>query len=550
MTARIAAPPVARKSSAGAAALVGFGTLLRLYARVSRVRLTVWVVGLAALNLLIAVSFPGLYPNVAARQQRAGLIGSSPAAVSFSGPGFGLDDYTFGAMLSNEMLGFVAVLIALMSGFLVVRHTRGDEEAGRTELVRAGVVGRHVPMAAAFTLAASASIVVGLISAVGLVLSGVHSLTVSGSFVYGAALTAVGLTFAAIGLVTSQIAEHSRTASGLAGLAIGIAYLLRAVGDIGDDALRWLSPIGWAQQTGPYVVDRVWPLLLAIGFTALLVVLAVLLNDRRDHRAGMLRSRPGSATGSAALGTPVGLAVRLQRGTVIAWALPLIAFAAIYGTLMSQVQKFASESPVIQEMLAVAGGSLLDAFLTEIAGLLAMFAGVFAVQAVLRIRSEETSGRAEPILATSVSRARWAVPHIAIAVVAGTCMALLAAGSLGGSGALALGSAGVLGDALAATAVNLPAVLVTVGVAVVLVGWLPRLATLSWLVIGWAIFAGMLGGLLRLPEWAMNLSPFTHVPRIPGEAMSWPQPIMMTVLGIALIVTGLVGLRRRDISTT
>lgn len=535
---------------AHAEALVGFGTLLRLYARVSRIRLTVWVVGLTALNVVIAVAFPGLYPDATARQQRAVIIGSSPAAVSFSGPGFGLHDYTFGAMLSNEMLGFVAVLIALMAVFLVVRHAREEEQVGRTELVRAGIVGRHAPMAAVFALAALASIAVGLLTAVGLALCGVPSLTVGGSLVYGAALSAVGLAFAGIGLLTSQIAEHARTASGLAGLAIGIAYLLRAVGDIGENALRWLSPIGWAQQTAPYVLNRVWPLLISIGVTILLVVLAVLLNDRRDHGAGMVQPRPGPARGSAMLGTPLGLAVRLQRGTVIAWALSLIAFAAIYGTLMSEVRKFASQNPVIQEVLAAQGGSLLGAFLAMIVGLLAMFAGIFAIQSVLRIRSEQTSGRAEPVLAASVSRTSWAGPHIAIAIVAGALVTLLAAAALGVSGALALGSSEVAGDALAAASANLPALMVIVGIAVLLVGWLPQLAALSWLVIGWAIFAGMLGGLLQLPTWAMDLSPFAHVPRIPGEAMSWPPMIIMTVLGVALLVAGLVGLRRRDIYTT
>src|SRR5690625_1959043 len=272
--------------TAPSGSLVGFGTLLRFYLRVSRLRLILWIVGLTLLNVSAAASFPGLYADMADRQERAALMDSSPASVAFSGPGFGLDDYTFGAMLSNEVLGFLAVVVAIMAVFLVVRHSRADEEAGRTELIRAGIIGRHAPGAAAFTVAVVASLGVGVLSAVGLVSSGIESMTWTGSFVYGIALASVGIVFAAAALVTCQISEHGRTASGMAGLGIGVAFALRALGDIGENVLRWFSPIGWAQQTAPYVLDRWWPLAIPLVTTVALVVLAVVFNDRRDVEIG------------------------------------------------------------------------------------------------------------------------------------------------------------------------------------------------------------------------------------------------------------------------
>lgn len=532
-------------------ALVGFGTLLRFYLRVSRLRVTLWVVGLTLLNVSTATSFPTLYIDAAARQERAALMDASPASVAFSGPGIGLDDYTFGAMMTNEMLGFMAILIAIMAVFLVVRHTRGDEEVGRTELVRAGIVGRHAPGAAAFAIGVFASLTVGLLSAVGLASSGVESLTWTGSLVFGAALASVGVVFAAVALVTSQITEHGRTASGIAGLAIGVVFVLRALGDIGDNALRWLSPIGWAQQTGAYVLDRWWPLLLAVGVTIVLVVLAVVFNDRRDVGAGLVQSRPGRATGSEALGTPLGLATRLQRGGIVGWGLSMIAFGAVYGTLMNEVETFASDNEAVQDFLPdIDGAAMVDSFLSLIVSMLAMITAIFAVQAVLRIRSEETSGRAEPVLGTAVSRIGWAWPHVAIAVVGGALITILATAALGGSGAVVLDWAHAFTDSVAAGAANLPALLVVVGVAVFLVGWLPRFAALAWLLVGWTLLAGLLGGLLQLPQWVLNLSPFAHVPAMPAESVSWPPLIIMTALGLALIAFGLAGLRRRDIYTT
>ena len=56
---------------------------------------------------------------------------------------------------------FGYVVVALMGMFLVGRHTRADEEDGRTELVRATVVGRNAPVTAVLVVAAGAFTVLG-----------------------------------------------------------------------------------------------------------------------------------------------------------------------------------------------------------------------------------------------------------------------------------------------------------------------------------------------------------------------------------------------------
>ncbi len=67
---------------------------------------------------------------------------------------------------------FGAVAVAVMSMFLVVRHTRGDEDAGRLELVGAGAVGRLAALTAGLLTALLANLGVGLLVAVGLTVGG------------------------------------------------------------------------------------------------------------------------------------------------------------------------------------------------------------------------------------------------------------------------------------------------------------------------------------------------------------------------------------------
>lgn len=528
--------------------LVGTGTLVRFILRRDRIRVPVWIAALTLSTVSVATSFPGLYQNAGERQARAAVIHENPAGIAFTGPGYGLDDYTFGAMMSNEMLGFLAVFAALMSVLLVVRHTRTEEETGRFELVRAAVVGRHAHLAAALAVACGANVVLGLLVALALGGSGVESLTWAGSIAFGAALASVGVVFAGIAAVTVQLTEHARTAAGMAGAVIGVAFALRAVGDIGNGVASWFSPIGWAQATRAYVDERWWPLGLAVAVTAALVLAALMLGTRRDAGAGMIAQRPGPAGASALLGQPAGLALRLQRGTLIAWTAALFAFGAVYGSLISAVQDFLTENARIRSALTASGGtSLVDSFLAMIVGMLATVCAIYAVQAISRLRGEEGAGRVEALWGTALSRTRWVAGHLMVACVGSILVMGLAGLGLGGSAALSGDDPGLLPTVLGAALAYVPAVWLTVGVAVALAGALPRLVALAWVVPVYGLVVGMFGELLQLPDWTINLSPFEYVPQLPGAEMTWTPLAVLTVVAAALVAIGLVGYRRRDL---
>ncbi|EST37619.1 hypothetical protein N566_12040, partial [Streptomycetaceae bacterium MP113-05] len=245
----------------GGGALAGTGTLLRFNLRRDRVRLPVWTGALFLGTLASLSSFQQSYATAADQASIARTLDSA-AGLAMSGPDHYLDDYGLGAMMGHQMLGFVAVLVGLMSVLTVVRHTRTEEETGRAELVRSAVVGRHAHLTAALATAAISCLYLGVVLAAGMGMSGEAGIGWHGSLLYGAAHTAVGVAFAGIAAVTVQITQYSRGASGMALAAIGAAYALRAAGDVGSGVLSWLSPIGWAQRTYVYVDDRWSPLLL------------------------------------------------------------------------------------------------------------------------------------------------------------------------------------------------------------------------------------------------------------------------------------------------
>jgi len=521
--------------------------LTRFALRRDRIRLPAWVFGITASLVVTANSFPALYPDAATRQQRAAIM-TSPAAVAIGGPGIGVHDYTFGAMLTNEMLALTGVFVALMAVFTVVRHTRADEEEGRTELVLANPVGRSTPLAAAIVVALLASTTVGVLAAVGLGSLRLTSVDWAGSVLYGAALASVGVVFTAVAAVAAQVTDSARGASGLAGLILGLAYAVRAVGDAGDlPWLSWLSPFAWAQRTYAFVADRWWPLAIGLVLTAALVAVAGALHRRRDLGSGLRHPRPGPAHAGAFLATPIGLAARLQRTALVAGVAALLGFGLMYGTLLGAAQDFTAKFEVVAKVLGDYGGALVPAFLALLVTMLAMAASVYAIVGTLRAQVEERSARAEVILATPVSRTRWLASHALVGAAGAVAILFAGALGLGLTAAASLGRATVLGDVLAGAAVQVAPVLLVVGVVVALFGWLPRLTGLAWIVVGYAIGVGTLGGLLGLPDWALDLSPFAMVPMLPAETFT-PWPVLaMVVVAAALYVAGVAGLRRRDL---
>jgi ABC-2 type transport system permease protein len=69
----------------------------------------------------------------------------------------------------------------------------------------------------------------------------------------------------------------------------------------------------------------------------------------------------------------------------------------------------------------------------------------------------------------------------------------------------------------------------------------------AWTVLGVITLLTVVGPTLRLPQWVMDISPFTHVPKLPGGSFT-PVPLLwLTGVAVALTVAGLIGLRRRDL---
>jgi ABC-2 type transport system permease protein len=525
----------------------GTGALLRLAIRRDRITASIWILLFVIMAASSSSASQDLYDTVESRVRAGNAVNDTPATLALYGRVF--DPTSLGAVSLLKMGAMGAALVALVAIFTVVRHTRAEEEAGRGELLGATVVGRYAPLTAALLLSVGISLVLALLTALSLIGTG---LPAAGAIAFGLSWAGAGIAFAAVGALAAQVTESARTARGIAAAVLAAAYLLRAAGDASgtDDStwLSWLSPIGWAQQIRPFAGDRWWVLIYLVFFAALVTVGAYLLVARRDHGAGLLPQRPGHATAARSLSTSLGLAVRLQRGGLVGWLIGMVIGGLAMGSIASQVGEFV-DSDSARDMIMKLGGErgLVDAFLSAEMGIVAVVVAAYGISAALRLRVEETTFRAEPILATRVSRVRWASSHVVIAL-GGTTLLMLVFGVFGGFayGAAADDMAG-FGRVLEAALVQLPSVWVLTGITVLVFGFAPGLVLAGWGALVVFLLLGQLGPIFGLPQWAMNISPFTHTPKLLGGEFAAMPLVWLTLVAAALVAAGLVGFRRRDI---
>jgi ABC-2 type transport system permease protein len=537
--------------------LMGTGRLIRLAVRRDRVQLPIWIVGSAVLIAAAAAAVADEFPTEAERVTALRGAGSSPAVLLMRGIPVGTE---LGAMVNFRNFTSAMVLAGLMSTFAVVRHTRQNEETGRAELIGAGSVGRYAGLTAALVVACGANLVLG-VALTGTLLAA--KLPADGALAWGAATAVTGMAFAGLAAVAAQLFQGARAANAAAATAVGVAFLVRGAGDaLGERApdgiqvtsswLSWLSPIGWGEQARPYGTERWWVLVLPVALLAACTVAAFVLVDRRDLGAGLIPDRPGPADAPRTLRSPVGLAWRLNRASVLGWVIGSAAFGLGIGSLGKAVKdalgESAGASKLIGQLAGTGGPNLVDVYFAAMMNVFGALAAGFVVQALLRLRSEEADGRAEPVLATAVGRVRWVASHLACAVVGAAALLLVAGAGAGIADAAAGGDEGV-GTLIAAGLVQLPAALTVAGFVVLAFGGLPRLVVmLAWVGLVVSIACGLLGDLFGLPQAVRDLSPFSHVPAVPA-ADATPGPILALVaVAAVLAAAGMALFRRRDLA--
>lgn len=527
----------------------GSGTLTRFLFRRDRVRLPLWVLGLAA----FVVALPPVFENLIMADGGNAMFAimmQNPAMVAIAGPVYGVSNYHTGAAYANMMLIFCVLIAGAMNIFLITRHTRQDEELGRLEVIRSLPVGRLANLAAALVAAVVVNVVLGVLSGLGLYLVRETGMTFAGCMLFGAALTAIGLFFAALTAVFCQMTANNRTATALSLMAMLLLYMVRAVGDISSEALARLSPLGLVMRAQIFVQDFWWPVWWIVGISAVLAVVALGLARMRDLGQGLIPAKMGKRHAGAALSSPFGLAWTLLRTSALVWAVSMFVLAGMYGSVFGELERFLGSNTMLTMLFAADPSfSLTEQFIGMLAAIMAMLAALPSLSAVHRVASEERAGHAEHLLGRSVSRYAQLAAYSALALGMSVVFQLLTALGFWSVGSVVLDTLPPLSTFVAACCAYLPAIWVFIGISMALVAFLPGKTYLSFVYLGYSFVAVYLGVLVNFPEWTRRLTPFGYIPNHPIESITAGPLLALGAIAVLLAICAFIGYRRRDVQT-
>jgi ABC-2 type transport system permease protein len=514
--------------------------------RDARVRTLAFAYLFAIYSYIQPVGYRHAYPTLASRAAFAQAFGNNVGLRLFYGYPFDL--LTVGGYTAWRVGGVLAIAAAAFGVLAAVRPLRGDEEAGRTELVLAGIVGRRASYLAAMAAIAAGIVALWVAMLVGFVVGG---LPWGGSAFLALATVSVAPVFVGLGAVASQVAPTRRIALELGSAAVGLFLMLRAIGDTASNLawLRWLTPLGWAEEMRPFTGTRPLVLVLPAVATIGLLIVAERLFVRRDIGTGVLPARDTANPRFGLLSSPAAQAIRSLRGTLTAWAAGVGLFAFILGVVSKSVNSAGIPKNIALQLEKLGVGSILTAtgYLSFVFFFFVLALSLFVCAQVGSARREEEDERLEPLLALPVGRVPWLGGRLVLAICAAAALSLLA-GALTWAGAVITGANVPLADMLGAGVNCLPVAFLFLGLAALAYAVAPRASGgIAYGIVIASFLWQAVGSLLAVPRWLVDLTPFAHISLVPAQTFRPAPAAIMIAIGLVSGAAALAVFRRRDL---
>jgi ABC-2 type transport system permease protein len=510
----------------------------------------IWGAVFALLVWELVNEFANQYPTAADRERLVATMGSDVGQQALFGPAHHLG--TVAGYTAFHMTGVLGIIGGIWGLLAATRLLRGEEEAGRFELLLAGRTTRARAAAASLAGLGAGLLVLWVVTAGAVVLFGRSAdppISVGAGLFAAVATVAPAAMFLTVGALCGQLATTRRQAATWAATVFGLAYLLRVVAYSGTSLrwLHWVTPLGWVDELRPLTGSRPLVLVPIVAAVAALAVLTIVLAGRRDLGAGVLPAHDTAIARTRLLNSPLGLACRLGLRPALGWIVGLAGGGLVLGFSTKTVEDIWADNRsggVLQRLGGASGG---DVFLGLLFLIVAILIGMAAAAHATATREEEAEGYLDHLLARPVARAPWLAGRFVVAAAALTG-AGLATGLFTWVGAAAVDASVDLPSLLAA-GINVASVgIFVLGIGTLAHGLAPRfVGTVAYGVVAWSFLVEIVGASLGLSRWLLDLSILHHIARAPAAGVRWDSVAILIALGVAAAAAGTLAFTRRDL---
>jgi polyether ionophore transport system permease protein len=512
----------------------------------SRIRTVAFAYVFAAYSYIQPVGYRSAYPTPADRLGFAQSFGANKGIRLFYGEPHAIA--TVNGYTAWRVGGTLAIAAAAFGLLAAVRAGRSEEDSGRAEIVLAAPVARAAASLASVSAILVSAAVLWLAEWLGFIVGGVP---VGGGAFLALATSSVVWVCAGIGTLASELAPNRRVALELGGAVVSVMFVVRVLADTlgGLGWLRWLTPLGWAEQMRPLTGAQPLVLLLPICASAALFFAANRIAERRDIGTGVLPARDTADPRLRLLSSPTAQALRSGRGSVLVWVGCVGAFGFILGTVSKSISPADVSKSVQNEIAKLGSGAITtpSGYLAFVFIFFVLAVSLFACAQVGAARQVEADQQLETMLAMPVSRRGWFTGRLAIAVGAAAVISL-SGGLLTWAGARAAGAHVSLPRMLEAGANCLPTAILFLGIAALAYAAVPRAsAGISYGLVTLAFLWQLTGSLLSVPKWLLKATPFAHVALIPVQSFRPWSALVMVLIGLIAALAAVWRLERRDL---
>jgi ABC-2 type transport system permease protein len=545
----MASAAVRAAGTQSAATAAGHGparALARRAFRDARVRTIAFGYLFALYAYIQPVGYRHAYPTISDRLQFAHSFAGNAAIRLFYG--YPYDPVSVGGYCAWRVGGTLAIAAAAFGLLAAVRALRTEEDTGRMELVLAGAVGRGTAYLSSMSAIAAGTGILWVAALAGFVAGG---LPLAGSAYLSLAIASVVPVFVGVGALASQLAPTRRIALELGSATIGVCLLLRVIADTSSGLgwLRWATPLGWAEELRPFTGARPLVLLAPTVASALLLAAAARIAARRDVGTGLIPAHDSATPRLRLLSSPAAQALRAERGSLIVWLSCTGAFALILGIVSTSISTAGISKSLQREIARIGSGSIAtpSGYLAFVFIFFILAVSLFACAQVGAARQEESDERLEALLAQPVGRRGWLGGRLLLASISSAAISLVA-GLLTWVGAASQGVHISLPRMLEAGANCLPVALLFLGIAALAYALLPRAGSgIVYGLVAVAFLWQLVGSLLGVPKWLVELTPFAHVGFVPSQPFRAADAAVMLAIGVLSALAALEVFRRRDL---
>lgn len=499
-----------------------------------------------------SLGYASAYKTPAAREQLAIAFGSNFGFNAIIGPARSID--TVAGFTAWRSLGVLSIVGAVWGLMLATKLLRGEEDAGRWEVLLVGQTTRRHAAAQAVVGLFAGVLALWAVTAVIAVAAGQSSsvnLSPASMCFLAVALVCSAALFLSVGALAAQLAATRRQAAGYAGAALGVSYALRMMADSGTglDWLRWTTPLGWVEELRPLGDTRPLVLVPIVALVVALLGATVHLAGTRDLGASTIPDHDTAKPRTALLSGPVGLAVRLARPVLIGWGVGIAALAMMMGVIAKSVGDALAENPAFRKALEQLGGKAAGAtgYLAVTFLVVALLVSLVAAGQIVAARSEEAEGRLDNLLVRPLSRARWLGGRLVV-VLGALVLAGLVAGCAAWLGTASQNAGVGLGTLLEAGLNLVPPAIFVLGLGVLTFGLWPRgVSIVSYGLLAWSFLVEIIGGVVNASHWLLDTSVLHHMAAAPAVAPDWTSAAVLAGLGVLGAIIGTATFARRDL---